>query len=125
MAPDLKRIVVLVDKPDGHFDPDEEDFEVILSEDLDISDSRWFHFKYTILELSTAVKPYVASRIFERSGVDRLLYFDPDIEIYCDLHRLLASLDEHTLVLTPHLTCPIEDECRPSDLDILRSGSYN
>ncbi|MBI1897061.1 MAG: glycosyltransferase [Acidobacteria bacterium] len=124
-APDVRRIVVLVDRPDGYFDRHGEDFEIILSEELDIPASRWFHFKYTILELSTAVKPYAAQHICARYEVDRLLYFDPDIHIYNDLQPLLKTLDEHTIVLTPHLTDPVEDERRPTDLDILRSGTYN
>jgi glycosyltransferase involved in cell wall biosynthesis len=124
-APEIRRVVILVDKPDGYFDPPGEDFDTILSEELEIPDSRWFHFKYTVLELSTAVKPYAASLIFERYGADRLLYFDPDIQIYSNLGPLLDSMDAHSFVLTPHLTAPLEGSGRPADLDILRSGSYN
>jgi hypothetical protein len=124
-APALRRFVVLVDKPDGYFDPDAEDFTVLLSDELDIPNSRWFHFKYTILELCTAVKPYAVQRLMERYGADRVLYFDPDIRVYGDLDSVLSALNEHTVVLTPHLTAPLEDEARPTDLDILRSGSYN
>lgn len=124
-APEMKRIVVLTDKPDGYFDPDGEDFEVILSEDLPIPLSRWFHFKYTILELSTAVKPYAVQHILERTGVERLLYFDPDIEIYAGLDPVLAPLGHQNIALTPHLTAPLDDDRRPGDLEILRSGTYN
>ena len=124
-APDLRRIVVLVDRPDGYFEPAKEDFEVLLSEDLGIPNSRWFHFKYTILELCTAVKPYAAQRIFERFGVERLLYFDPDICVYDDLQAIMAALEKNAIVLTPHLTAPLEDDRRPSELHILRSGAYN
>src|SRR5579884_2830608 len=81
-VPDLIQLVVLVDRPDGQFDPRQEEFEVIFSDALDIPKSEWFHFKYTILELSTAVKPYAAEHIFQKFDVDRLLYFDPDIHIY-------------------------------------------
>ncbi len=125
VAPEVRRIAVLVDRPDGYFDPAREDFEVILSEDLPIPQSRWFHFKYGILELATAVKPYAAQHIFERYGVDRLLFFDPDVQIYGDVQPLLDALDDHSIVLTPHLTAPLEDDRRPTDLDILLSGSYN
>jgi glycosyltransferase involved in cell wall biosynthesis len=124
-APELKRIVVLVDEPNGYFDPSGEDFEVILSKDLEIEGSKWFHFKYTILELSTAVKPFAAQRILERFDLNSLLYFDPDICIYGGLQGLLQCLAENSIVLTPHLTAPLEDSRRPSDIDILRSGSYN
>jgi hypothetical protein len=72
-SPDILRIVILVDHPDGFFDPEHEDFDVILSEALSVPDSRWFHFKYTILELSTAVKPFALEYILgsEREFVRR------------------------------------------------------
>ena len=124
-SPQLKRIVVLADRPDSCFDPREEDFEVILSEELGIPNSLWFHFKYTTLELSTAVKPYAAQRIFECYGVERLLYLDPDIFVYSDLEPILSALETRAILLTPHLTAPLEDDRRPSDLDILRAGAYN
>lgn len=124
-APDVTPIVILVDHPDGYFDPAREDFDVILSETLPIPNSRWFHFKYGILEVCTAIKPFAFEYIFERYSVDGALYFDPDIEIYNDLTALLAELRDHSVLVTPHLTAPLEDERRPTDLDILRSGSYN
>src|SRR5438034_2718545 len=124
-SPDILRIVILADRPDGFFDPKREDFDIILSEDLSIPEPRWFHFKYTILELNTAVKPYALEFILERYGVDRLFFFDPDISVYGELDKLVTSLQDRSIVLTPHLTSPLIDDCRPTDLDILRSGSYN
>ncbi|HEU0123443.1 MAG TPA: hypothetical protein VFQ91_23135, partial [Bryobacteraceae bacterium] len=124
-APDVRRFVILVDRLDGSWDPAEEDFEVILSTDLGLPDSTWFHFKYMILELSTAVKPYAAQHLFERFALDRLLYFDPDIRLYRRVDDVLEALLRHSIVLTPHLTAPIRDGKRPGELDVLRSGAYN
>lgn len=123
-APELARIVVLVDQPDGYFNPSQEDFAILLSTDLRIPESRWFHFKYTIMELCTAVKPYVFEALFER-GIERVLYLDPDIKVFETLDPLLRNLDQHSVLLTPHLISPLDDGCCPNDLDILRSGSYN
>jgi glycosyltransferase involved in cell wall biosynthesis len=124
-SPEILRIVILVDRPDGFFEPAHEDFDIVLSESLPIQDSAWFHFKYTLLELSTAVKPFALEYILERYAVDQVLYFDPDIAIYSDLSVLVTALGDSSIVLTPHLTSPLIDERRPTDLDILRSGSYN
>jgi glycosyltransferase involved in cell wall biosynthesis len=124
-SPNVLRIVILVDHIDGFFDPASEDFDVVLSEDLPIPDSLWFHFKYSILELSTAVKPFALEYIFEHYSVDQVLYFDPDISIYSDLDILAAALSDSSVILTPHLTSPLMDGRHPTDLDILRSGSYN
>src|ERR1035441_686018 len=123
LSPDILRIVILVDHPDSFFSPGNEDFDVILSEALPIPDSRWFHFKYTILELSTAVKPFALEYILDHYSVDQVLYFDPDIAVYSDVAVLEAALSDSSIILTPHLTSPLMDQHRPSDLDILRSGS--
>ncbi len=121
----VRRIVILADRIDGYFDPAKENFDLILSEQFGIPHSRWFHFKYSIMELNTAVKPYAAEYILEHYGVDRLIYFDPDILLYRDAQPLFDALGGHSVLLTPHLTRPCEDDKRPSDLDILRSGTYN
>ncbi|MGC4050680.1 MAG: glycosyltransferase family 4 protein [Paludibaculum sp.] len=123
--PDWRRFVILVDRVDGYFDPAQENFEVILSTSLYIPESRWFHFKYSILELSTAVKPYAFEHLFQLNGFDRIVYLDPDIRIYSPLSRVTESLQSSSIVLTPHLTASLEDAKRPSEIDILRSGSYN
>lgn len=124
-APELQRVVILVDRTDGCFDLKAEDFDIVLSQDLDLPESPWFHFKYTMVELSTAVKPYALEFLLHQYSCDTAIYFDPDIKLYNGLFELLEKLSDHTLVLIPHLTAPLEDDRRPNDLDILRSGAYN
>ncbi len=123
-AADADRIVLLVDRVDGCFDPARENFRLVLSTDLAIPDSRWFHFKYTILELNTAVKPFLIERLMEE-GYDAVVYLDPDIEIHSPLEEIWRGLEEHNAVLTPHLDQPIEDDKTPGEIDILRTGAYN
>src|SRR5436309_7522622 len=112
-APEMRRFVILVDRADGYFDPANEDFEIILSEDLPIPQSRWFHFKYTILELSTAVKPFALELLFEKYGLDNVLYFDPDIKLYSHLRSVSNALESHNIALTPHLTGFLNDDRWP------------
>ena len=123
--PEWRRVVVLVDRIDGYFRPEDEDFEVILSSDLPIPMLRWFHFKYSILELSTGVKPYAFEYLFEKYNFDRLVYLDPDIKVFSPLVQVDKALDAANVVLTPHLTGALEGEKRPSEIDILRTGAYN
>jgi glycosyltransferase involved in cell wall biosynthesis len=123
--PELFRIVILVDRIDGYFDPGKEPFDIVLSEELDIPKARWFHFKYPILELSTAVKPYALDLLLDRYELDKIIYLDPDIKVYASLKPLLDMLDEYSMVLTPHLTDPLDDGFHPSELDILRCGTFN
>ena len=123
-APDADRIVLLADRVDGCFDPGGECFRLLLSEDLEIPDTRWFHFKYTILELNTAVKPFLIERLMQE-GYEAVVYLDPDIEIHSPLEEAWSALENHSAVLTPHLDQPVDDGKFPSEIDILRTGAYN
>ncbi|MBI5929660.1 MAG: glycosyltransferase [Chloroflexi bacterium] len=118
-------IVLLVDAIEGQFDPSAENFEVMLAQDLGIP--RWPHFamKYDIMELNTAVKPYLLETLFDRFEAQKVIYFDPDIVIYHNLDELLSLLDQNSIVLTPHLLDPLEDDYSPSELNILQAGTFN
>ena len=122
-APGAQRIVGLCDER-GDFDFSGENFDILDLQDLDIPLKEKFIFRYTILELNTAIKPYIISALF-RQGYEKVIYFDPDIRVYRSLSPMLALLDEHQMLLTPHLTGPLDDDKLPSELNILVSGSYN
>jgi len=118
--------VILVDEPEGRFDPDTESFTVVSSKSLAIPRSDWFHFKYTVLELSTAVKPYAAEYLMREHDVDQLVYLDPDIRVFSSLEEhIFARLAESDVLLTPHLTRELNDGRYPDELAILRAGTYN
>lgn len=119
--------VLLVDKVEGRFDPAQEKFDLIEIEDLrsEIPDFDKFCFQYTILELNTAAKPFFLEHLFRKFGMKKLVYLDPDILVTGNLGGLSAILDSHSMVLTPHLTGPIEDDLKPGELDILLAGTYN
>lgn len=123
--PEFTRSVILVDRADGYFDTSQESFEVIESWELGIPRPEWFHFKYTVLELSTAVKPYALEFLLNRHKAARIIYFDPDIFVYRRLEPVLNALESHAAALTPHLTSPISDGFEPSERAILQSGAYN
>src|SRR5918997_1627195 len=55
---------------------------------------------YTVMELATAVKPFLLRTL--RSSSDVVVYLDPDIEVYSALHGVIALAAEHGIVLTPH-----------------------
>ena len=122
--PEGRFVVLLVDRVDGAFDPADEPFELMLAEDLGIPEFTTFAFKYSILEINTAVKPFLLQRLFAE-GAGKLLYLDPDILVVSPLTELLERLDEANIVLTPHLTSPIDDGRHPSEMSILQAGSFN
>ena len=124
-APDVDRVVCLCDVEEG-VDEGAEDFRILPVARVDLPDSARFLFRYTVLELNTAIKPFVFRTLFEREGYDRVIYFDPDIRFYDSLRPLQMLLDAHEAVLTPHLTAPLpNDGGHPDEQAILISGTYN
>ena len=123
--PDIHLVTLLVDENEGYFDPAAEPFETLRASELGIPNWRHFAFKYTIMELNTAVKPYLLEYLFERYSAQKVIYLDPDIIVYGRLDGLLALLDQHSVVLTPHLLDPLDDSFHPSEVDIMRAGTYN
>ena len=85
-----------------------------------------FSFRYDIMELNTAVKPYMFRHLLDELDYDAVLYFDPDIEIFRPLEGVLEKLrGGASFVLTPHLCAPSEGPEEPNDFTIMRAGIYN
>ena len=123
--PDGRAFVLLVDRPDGYYDPDQEPFTTILAEDIGIPEFGAMTFRYTVLELSTAVKPFFLEYLFQNYEYDRICYFDPDIYFYQPIDEIWEKLQSYGIVLTPHLLGPLDDDFKPNELDILQAGTYN
>ncbi|AEG50353.1 glycosyl transferase group 1 [Sphingobium chlorophenolicum L-1] len=82
--------------------------------------------KYTILELNTAVKPFVFAYIFEKMSADRAFYLDPDLVAVSRMQECFDLFDQGAnIILTPHTLAPIEDELHPNDFDMAKAGIYN
>lgn len=115
--------VLLVDRIPSSFDPLSERFEIIPVEDLEIADFPSLAFKYDILELNTNVKPTFLKKLLARN-IDQLVYLDPDICIYHSLDAIFDELNQHSIVLTPHVLSPCPDEGE-TELVFLSSGVFN
>lgn len=123
--PGTKVFVCIVDTPHTAVPYDEMPFEPIFAHQLEIPSFHNFAFRYDILELNTAVKPYLLSHLRDRFDLDRIFYFDPDILICDQLTGLIEALEKNDAVLTPHITHPLEDEHHPSERALLQCGVYN
>ncbi|MEW6416520.1 MAG: glycosyltransferase [Nitrospirota bacterium] len=119
--------VLLVDRVDGYFDPDKEHFKLTTIEELDIENIHSFCFKYNVTELNTAVKPFYLDYLFRNYGYEKIIYFDPDILIMNNLNELFRLLDNHSVILTPHITSPVDDSKGRhfNEVHILLAGTYN
>jgi hypothetical protein len=127
LHPDYSIIIGLVDKIEGRF-----------SKDLLAPHSIWeintlnipyfddITARYSVIELNCAMKAFMAEAIFAREYPDILLYLDSDMWVLHPLSVVEEQLQQHHLLITPHLTSPLPDNTRlPLERDILRSGIYN
>jgi len=124
--PEAGRVVLVVDGDDDRDDYTNEVFDVVFPENL-INIDKWYHFvtKYTGLEVCTAIKPFFMEQLFEAFSTDIVIYLDPDIEIFHSIEPILADLDEHTMLLTPHILSARQDKELPNERDFLRLGCFN
>ncbi|HSX59916.1 MAG TPA: glycosyltransferase [Tahibacter sp.] len=124
--PQSRRYVVLADRDEGDPDLANPLFDLVRIEELDLPDFDAFTFRYDILELNTAIKPYAFRRLRARHPGEAVVYLDPDTYVLAPLTAVAALVDDGALaVLTPHLNAPTTDERHPGELAILRSGTYN
>jgi glycosyltransferase involved in cell wall biosynthesis len=121
--PEWDRFVLLVGGVADEVTADEA-FTTVPLDALPLPGRRRFCFRYTILELNTAVKPSMFEELFAR-GYDRVVYLDPDTRIYSPLAELDAMPADTFMALTPHLTGSIGGDDHPSERAILQSGTYN
>lgn len=118
--------VLVIDDPAGYIDPADEPFELLTINDIGLPDVERMAAFYDVMELSTAVKPWLLRTLLARPGVDSVSYLDPDIQVFSSLTKIEEEAVRHGIVLTPHFTAPLpRDGLKPSEEDILMSGSYN
>ena len=118
--------VLIVDRisEDIKFAVQESGLHVIYAESLGLADFERIAYKYDIMELNTALKPTFLKCLFA-DGFSHVIYLDPDIQLFAPLDPVIESMQNASIVLTPHTMRPVLDGMRPSDVDFLRCGTYN
>ena len=123
--PDGRLWTLVIDDFSRYLEPDEEPFEVLTPADIGCEPFTRMALRYTVLELSTAVKPWLLRHLLARTGAP-VTYLDPDIKIYGSLARLEQLAADHGVVVIPHNSEPIPaDGRKPSQVDIMIAGVYN
>jgi len=92
-------------------------------EDLDFPNYLQSAFKYNVIELNTAVKPFIALMLIE--DFDKVVYLDPDVLVCSSINLILKELENYSTILSPHALSPYCGPGRPDDVDLLRFGSFN
>jgi len=126
--PEFEIVLALADERNPAFDFTAEPIDrVVALGDLDIPDRRRWTFFHSIVELATAIKPFVLVETLARPDVDRVLYFDPDMVLFSRLDDMLEQLDRGDVALTPHLTTPEDtiEAIRDNEIAALKHGIYN
>jgi hypothetical protein len=114
--------VILFDKKQD-LNPHPESVDITWVEDIGLPEWNQLAFIYDIIEFSTSLKPYIASKLLKRHA--RVIFLDPDTAVYSSLNPILRDLDASPVVLTPHYTKPQPDTEGESDLGMMRFGSFN
>ncbi|HSN20920.1 MAG TPA: glycosyl transferase [Usitatibacter sp.] len=120
--------LALADERPGWLGNDGEPFDEIHEmRSLGIPGWRSWSFMHNIVELSTAIKPFVLRRLLERPDCAKALYFDPDMVLFSRVDDILATLDAANLALTPHQNKPEQslEAILDNEVTSLRMGIFN
>jgi glycosyltransferase involved in cell wall biosynthesis len=123
--PESRLSTLVIDDFAGYIDPAQEPFDVLTPAEVGCEPFTHMALRYSVLELSTAVKPWLLRHLMDRTG-GPVTYLDPDIKIYDSLERLDDLAARHGVVLIPHNSKPLPHDGRqPSQVDIMIAGVYN
>jgi hypothetical protein len=127
--PGWELVALITDEPPAGFafDPANEPFDrVVWASDLGIEGFQGWLFKHDVVEVCTAVKgPFIHQAC--SSGADAVIYLDPDTALFAPLDPLVAWLEDHDILLTPHLIDPNDEPAAilDNDLSASRTGIFN
>lgn len=101
--------------------------EIHPASSLEIPDFKGWAFCHTIVEFSTAIKPYLLKKLLAREDCEGVIYLDPDTVIFSRLDDVVSALSVSNIALTPHQTVPETRLSAVIDNEIcsLKHGIYN
>jgi hypothetical protein len=114
--------IFLVDKRLPEFSQDKSIIEIEAISTIPIEEMTQ---RYNLIELNTAVKPYCFEYIAAKQ-YQKIIYLDPDIQIFQPLNYLWENLDQYDYILAPHSLSPPQDSENPASvLGMLNVGVFN
>jgi hypothetical protein len=95
--------------------------------ELNIPDHRGWAFCHGIVELATAIKPFLLRRLLARDDCRGVVYLDPDTVLFSPLVEVEEAITAANILLTPHLTTPETtlDAVMDNEIAALKHGTYN
>lgn len=87
---------------------------------------RWV-FCHSLIELATAIKPFVLKKLLAREDCDAVVYLDPDIAVFSPLVDVVQAVTTADIVVTPHVTSPEKNVAGivANEIPTLQHGIYN
>lgn len=126
--PDWTFCLLLAEEPPEGFDLGSEPFDRVLQfSGIGIRDYKAWLFRHRVVEICTAAKGPALEHFLGKEGHDKVIYLDPDIMVFDSLEKISTLLDEHDIVLTPHLLRPMNELRAVVDNEIcaLKHGVFN
>lgn len=101
--------------------------EIHQLDSLAIPNLRRWAFCHSLIELATAIKPFVLKKLLARDDCAAAIYLDPDIAVLSRMTDVEAALDAADIVLTPHLTDPERGVpgIVANEISTMQHGIYN
>ncbi|MCW5850217.1 MAG: hypothetical protein KIT87_09050 [Anaerolineae bacterium] len=104
--PDLPLHVLLLDEVEGRFEPAQEPFSLHTADALPVPHLNRLRFAYAQPDLAEVIKPVWLGYLMAVYGVQRLVWFEPHVQVLGSLDPLFDALDHTSLLLTPRLLGP-------------------
>jgi hypothetical protein len=127
--PDTDFFIIVADNFSEGFNTEEIPSNILIARnELNISSQNWIDmsFKYDLTEFCTSIKPSAFSYFIEKTAYEKIIYLDPDIYIYSSLNPIYEMLENHSIVLTPHINI-IQDTFKGdrSESGLMSTGVFN
>jgi len=121
-------VLILSDKIPTGFVLENEPFDEVITIDnlgIPVENLNLWIYMHSVVELCTAVKGQALYNLLEK--YEKVVYLDPDIVVFDDLHTLDNLLDRYDIIFTPHQTVPEENDEDVANNEIcsLMHGTYN
>ena len=101
--------------------------EICAAAELGVPNWQGWAYCHTIVELATAIKPFMLARLLRQPGCKKVIYLDPDTVAFSRLDDIIEALDTANILLTPHQTRPEQslDAIMDNEICSLKHGIYN
>jgi hypothetical protein len=124
--PEAKLYVLLADRLENYFQPENEPFELIHLEDLPDQEAiKQMCFYYTPLELCCALRGLLHEYIIEHTSAESWIFLDCDIMVCGSLEGIFDELSETSILFTPHCSVPLPLESAEHEMSVLMHGLSN